>query len=49
MCGKGENAGIQHFLLFRECFLSCQRIIALFEQGPIAFCIHVQFGQVQPI
>ena len=23
--GKGENAGYQHFLLFTQCFLSCQR------------------------
>ena len=27
---KGENAGIQHFLLFPECFLSYQRKIASF-------------------
>ena len=24
-CGKGENAGNQHFLLFPRCFLLCQR------------------------
>ena len=25
--GKGENAGNQHFLLFPQCFLPCQRKI----------------------
>ena len=30
--GKGENAGIQHFLLFSKCFLSYRRHITTFEQ-----------------
>ena len=29
--GKGENAGNQHFLLFKECFLLPQMIIKFFE------------------
>ena len=29
--GKGENADNQHFLLFPQCFLFCQRKIAPFE------------------
>ena len=24
-CGKGENAGNQHFLLFPQCFLLCEK------------------------
>ena len=30
--GKGENADIQHFLLFKQCFLTYQSKIAPFEQ-----------------
>ena len=30
--GKGENADIQHFLLFKRCFLTYQSKIAPFEQ-----------------
>ena len=29
--GKGENAGNQHFLLFPQCFLPCQRQKSSFE------------------
>ena len=28
--GKGENAGHQHFLLFRECFLPFSKQISIF-------------------
>ena len=28
---KGENAGNQHFLLFPQCFLPCQRQIKEFQ------------------
>ena len=31
IAGKGENAGDQHFLLFKQCFLSSQSKIRLFD------------------
>ena len=45
--GKGENAGIQHFLLFPQCFLLYQRENSHFSNLHFVVCNCFQFGHIQ--